>query len=455
MKKVRLTNDALKIIVDEIGKNLVDNYISLVYMINSTDLIMSFSRLRKGFLYVSLNNNNPYISLVGSYKNPIKPISSKYNDYLKKYIKDSHIENIKQLNKDRILEIEIEKANQVFEREKYFVVIEFVSRSTNLIILNSERKIVYAFKYKSLDNPHPILNGLVYECPKTIDHVSEEVCFDDLSKYGESLYGSAIEKKRKELFKPLYQHLTTRINQLDRKIFILQNEIKECKNIDKNIEIGNTLLTFNNDESSLKEYLQKSHINYDSSISVIDNANHYFKKYKKEKKKLQENEKQIAIAETEYEDLSIKLNMCDYLSEDELQELSNEFLKKKVQINKQKKLMYPQISLNGTMLYFGKNAEQNNNLSFKFAHKDWMFFHIKDYHGPHIVLANNNPNKELLELASKITLILSNKNIGEVNCAKIEDIKKGQFPGQVLFKKYTTISIKNIEQEVYDLIKKN
>ena len=214
-------------------------------------------------------------------------------------------------------------------------------------------------------------------------------------------------------------------------------------------------MTLSYDEKSLKEYINKSNIAYDETISCIENANKYFKKYKKGKKKIIENTKQISIAEEEYNDLVMKLNMCEYLNDDELYDLMSSLKPSKEIKKKNKKETFPSIKIGNNILYFGKNANQNNELTFKFAKKDWIFFHIKDYHGPHVVLNCPNPDNKTLDIASKIALALSNKTAGDINMAKIDDIKRGENLGQVILKKYTTIAIKNIEQEIYDLMKNN
>ena len=204
MTKMSLTDKNLNILVKDLQKNIEDNYINLVYMINSTDLVMSFSRLRNKFLFLSLKSNESYICLIEGHKFPNQSVN-KNNDYLRKFIKEAHIESVKQLNDDRIIEIHIKKSNDIFERQDFYIVLEFIPKSSNLIVLNSERKILYAYKYKTLDNPHPILNGLSYAFPNKIVHkYSEANSIEDINKYGESLFLDAIDKKYKEGFKPLY-----------------------------------------------------------------------------------------------------------------------------------------------------------------------------------------------------------------------------------------------------------
>ena len=56
-------------------------------------------------------------------------------------------------------------------------------------------------------------------------------------------------------------------------------------------------------------------------------------------------------------------------------------------------------------------------------------------------------------MASEICLILSNKTAGDIRCTKIAELKKGPKLGQVLFDKYQLITLRNVRNETYDLLK--
>ena len=345
MTKMSLTDKNLNILVKDLQKNIEDNYINLVYMINSTDLVMSFSRLRNKFLFLSLKSNESYICLIEGHKFPNQSVN-KNNDFLKKFIKEAHIESVIQLNDDRIIEIHIKKSNDIFERQDFYIVLEFIPKSSNLIVLNSERKILYAYKYKTLDNPHPILNGLSYAFPNKIVHKDSEAnSIEDINKYGESLFLDAIDKKYKEGFKPLYTFFNNRINILNRKITILNKEIEDPNSIEQLKEKGEMILTLQYDKEELENYLKENNITLDRKFSIAQNANLLFKKYKKEKKKLVENKKQIQLAIEELEDIQLKQNLCKYLNNEEIEELMTETLPSKKKQKVAKKESFPNIKI--------------------------------------------------------------------------------------------------------------
>ena len=98
---------------------------------------------------------------------------------------------------------------------------------------------------------------------------------------------------------------------------------------------------------------------------------------------------------------------------------------------------------------------QNNDISFKIAKKEHFYFHIKDYHGSHVVIANENPNKEMILTASEICLILSNKEAGDIQYTQIKNIKKGPELGLALLQTYDLITLHAVRKETYDLLKRH
>ena len=110
------------------------------------------------------------------------------------------------------------------------------------------------------------------------------------------------------------------------------------------------------------------------------------------------------------------------------------------------------VKVDKTIIGFGKNAEQNNYLTFILAKKDYYYLHIKDHSGSHVVIFSNNPSKEAILVASEIALILSKLDNGEVYLADVKDVKKGDRIGEVNILKYETITLHSIRDETKELI---
>ena len=143
------------------------------------------------------------------------------------------------------------------------------------------------------------------------------------------------------------------------------------------------------------------------------------------------------------------------MNEEDIMELSELLFPNKFKMGGKKKIEAKpgEITIDGTKIYFGKNAKQNDCLTFKKAQKDYYFFHIKDVHGSHVIVANNNPSNEIKLVACEIALLLSQKDCGEVQSTQVRNVKKGSFLGQALLTSYETYTIKEIREETKSLLK--
>ena len=88
----------------------------------------------------------------------------------------------------------------------------------------------------------------------------------------------------------------------------------------------------------------------------------------------------------------------------------------------------------------------------KKADKEDTFVHLADHHASHVVIFDNNPDKEVLLTACEIALLLSGKEDGELQVAKVKDIKKGPSIGQVLLNKYETYNLKEVRDSTKKLL---
>ena len=100
----------------------------------------------------------------------------------------------------------------------------------------------------------------------------------------------------------------------------------------------------------------------------------------------------------------------------------------------------------GTLIFFGKNNKQNDNLTFKIAKKNDTFMHIRNVPGSHIIINDAKPPKDVLIFAANLALYLSKKPDGDVTYAPVNAIKKGPLPGQVLMRSEQTIFVRYDEK---------
>ena len=446
--------EAFKIIAQSLKERIVGCKINNITVINSHDFLCSLSMIKKEKLLISLNHQHPFISLVNVEKvNPT--MTGTLNENLRKYLKDAYIVDFDLLENDRIIHLLIQKANDYYEKVQTDLYLECIPQRANLVFVNQEGKIIHALHYAPLTNPRPILNDLSYERPlPSILKKEEEIpTLKDLQNAAEKYYIDALNTHKKEKFLPLYRYIKGRIKSLNKKEEVLLKEINEAQSHLNDAEHGNALLAYLNEEEELNNYLKENNLSLDNNKTIVENANQLFKRYKKSKRTIEMANIEINKAKEESAYLSYLLATANYLNDDELLALSAELLPKKKQQKKITPIKFGVILYQGVKIMYGKNASSNNELTFKVAHKDDYYLHIKDYHGAHVIVNHPNPTNDVKLLAAEICLILSNKKAGEVMITKMTNVKKGHALGEANLLNYQTIILNDVREETYLLFK--
>ena len=443
-------------ISEDLNKKVAHSFITNITVVNFSDLLLAFSFYNKEKLLISLNHQNPFLGFVDKNYSPHTVIGG-LNDHLRKYIKGSYIESVEVLNDDRILKFNLYKSDDFYEKQSYSMILELIPTINNLILLNSKDEIIFAKHYADLTAARPIVKGMKYQ-PVSKNQVLSRGEFD-YEKYSEEVRNYVVEsdhKKQKEKVLPLYNFLKQKEKSLKKKVKVLNAELEDAKNNLIYQEYGEMVLTYSYFKEELNNYIASLEGKYDSSLSPEKNAETFFARYKKAKRTIENVNREIAKAESDINEINHYLSTFDYLAEEEIAVLEEKYLphkstsKKKIVIDASKPYY---ISIDNKKIGFGKNKEQNNYLTFKKADKEDTFVHLSNYHGSHVVIFDSNPNNEELLVASEIALLLAGKEEGELQIAKVKDIKKGPEKGLVLLNKYTTITLKSVRNSTKLLLK--
>lgn len=455
MKKLQLNVHALKHIVEDLSNKITRNHFANITVINSNDLFISFSSYRKEKLFISLNPEHPFLCFI-TINDPCGTKIGLLSDTLRKEVKDGFLSSVELLNSDRVVVFNYLHTNDLFEKEERRLLIELIPHRPNLILLDDNDTILYATHYTDLTNDHPIIKGLKYKSLINNNVLKEEdFDYDSFKEEASDYYLVAKHRRLEEQFKPVLTHIKSRIKTLKQKINVLHKEIDNANTNLDNKDIGATILGYSYDEESLKEYIKENNIDYDFSLTPGINAEKYFKKYKKAKRTIEMDNIELEKTHNEIKYLEDCLMESKYMNEDDIKELANLLFPNKFKLNSRQKIESKpgEISYRDWKIYFGKNAKQNELLTFKKAKKTDLFFHIKDQHGSHVVLMGDNPDNDVKLLACEIALLLSGKEDGDVQSTLIKNVKKGSFLGQALFTTYETFTIKNIRKSTIKLLK--
>jgi len=307
---------------------------------------------------------------------------------------------------------------------------------------------------------------------KTFDSMSELIDF----YFAKKDHDNRIRQKSQDIFKVL-ANANARLN---KKIGILEKELKECETKEKFRILGD-LITANiyrlekgQEKYSAENYYDEENpgkiieITADKNLTPAQNAQRFYKRYNKLKSAEYHLAKQIELAENDiiYVD-SVFESLTQALSERELSEIRAELTEsglmkslkpgKTAKSNKKPPKQLPVSkpeefkSANGFRILCGKNNKQNDELTFKTASKNDLWFHAQKIPGSHVILVCESTGREPadkdIEDAAKIAAGYSkgkNMPLVPVDYAYARYVKKpsGAKPGFVTYANFKTATVK-------------
>ena len=289
--------------------------------------------------------------------------------------------------------------------------------------------------------------------------------FESLSQLLDYYYMDiARESINKNTDKKLFNFVNSKINRLNKKIDILKNELEQANNRDDYKLKGQLLISniylFKKEipeivtlQNFYSEDLSDIEIELDPNLTIEKNSEKYFDLYKKNKRTIENLIEQIEISKQDlgyFETIKFQIENADKTDIAEIKEelIANGILKAKIKVNKKKnKSNYFVINHNGTAIYVGKNNLQNDAITNKLARRDYLWFHAKDIPGSHVVIFDNNPSEETIEVASMLAAYYSkfkNEEYVNVDRTLIKNVKKisGAKPGLVTYTGQKTVKQK-------------
>lgn len=260
--------------------------------------------------------------------------------------------------------------------------------------------------------------------------------------------------------------LTNACDRLSRKIAAQQSELSACADREKLRICGDILEANLHRINKGDEYCEAENF-YDENLSVIkiklnpalsptQNAQKYYKDYRKAKTAEQMLTVQIEKAHEELKYLETVLDSLGRAeSERELNEIRTELSEQgyiRVSRKKQKKeaALSPieYTSKSGFKILVGRNNRQNDKLTLKLADKNDLWFHTKEIPGSHTIIVTNGrePDDETIFLAASLAAYHSKaRNAGKVpvDYTKVRYVSKpqGAKPGMVIYVNQKTLYV--------------
>ena len=531
-------------LVEEFNQSILNSRINKINNLSNDEFIFSIRKGKNLKLYMSANSSVSRIQLTNnSYENPQTP--SNFCSVLRKYLMGGIIEDINQINNDRIIKFKIKNFDELGYEKYYYLITELMGKHSNIILTNSENIIIESLKNSySLEYSRSTISNMEYVLPPTvkkynpfdfseyndleydkndkkfliknfygvssvlnnyfinreedvlesfrefclnfssyfeptllkdgnkndfyyfdINNNKENIKFDILSELLDFYYMDIRkESSNKNTDKELFNFIKNKLNRLNKKLKILNDEIIEAEAKDDfklkgQLLISNIYLFKNNIpevvtlQNFYSENLEDISIELDPNISIEKNSEKYFELYKKNKRTIENLYEQIEITKKDisyFETLSFQIENADKTDLFEIKEelINSGYLKEdKRKKTTKKKNNYLIIKYNGIDIYVGKNNIQNDTITNKLAKRDYLWFHAKDIPGSHVVIFDNNPDEETKNVASMLAGYFSkfkNENYVSVDSTLIKNVKKisGAKPGMVTYTDQKTVKQK-------------
>ncbi|PNV79260.1 MAG: hypothetical protein C0196_06355 [Dictyoglomus turgidum] len=292
--------------------------------------------------------------------------------------------------------------------------------------------------------------------------------FDKIYKAIDFVYSYAFDKTLfEQRQRRLLELVKENIRKVADKIKEFDEQIKEGEDAEK-LRIKGEILLFHKDE--IKKGVGKIilpnpynfeeivEIELDPSLSAFENAQKYFKRYKKLKRGINILKEQRQKLEDELYYLnSLEFSIENAKTFPELREIEEE-LEKGGYIREPKEIIYKRekrpellkfLSSDGFEIYVGKNNKQNETLTFQIAKPEDLWLHARGIPGAHVIIKTNNeevPENTIYE-ASSLAAYFSKGRYSiyvpvDYTKRKYVNKPKGSKPGFVIYKNEKTIFAK-------------
>ncbi len=413
---------------------------------------------KERLIQIELGDSAFFISLfpqaLGFYLNRIQPVFERLA-YFDDHIAGSRIISIKQIDFMPVFDMNTEKT-EYGQKQHCIIRCSFYKEAPNLTVISKEvQKNLYG-RYIERKPKHSILDikseqnmdgeALITNFEGIDKFLARELNKENLKKLRSILSGAPCKPKivsssplRISLFAPSYIHEYDTYNELfleginsflkeKEEISRQSDKQRLIRKLERRFEQLNREL---NDTRSLQFYKiagelilanipkikrgmervkvfnpyaqQEIEINLDPAKGPRENAEDYFKRYKKLKRGIPKRQEQIRKLKVQIESLKSSVDF------------EKDTRGKSTVPGREKKVSLPFREFvldSGSKVYVGKNAKSNMELTFRFARPEDYFFHIRGCEGAHTILRpvmqkGQNIKKDDIEKAASIAAYFS------------------------------------------------
>lgn len=308
---------------------------------------------------------------------------------------------------------------------------------------------------------NPCLTEKSFSCFLFSNKVDDH--FSSLSQLLDVYYKDKAERDRvKQQASELIRRVENELQKNRQKLKKQEKELLATENAEEFRQKGELLTTFlhqvpnDQDQVILENYYtnQPITIALDKALTPNQNAQRYFKRYQKLKEAVKYLTELIEETKATIRYLESVETVLNQAGLDEIAEIREELIqtgfirrRQREKIQKRQKPEKYLASDGKTIILVGRNNLQNDELTFKMARKEELWFHAKDIPGSHVVItANLNPTDEVKTDAAELAAYFSKgrlSNLVQVDMIEVKKLNKptGGKPGFVTYTGQKTLRV--------------
>jgi len=403
--------------------------IKYIKRIDNNTLKIEFNQ--QNIYYFDLSKGNGNIYKKENNDNIKKDFNAPFDVILHKRFTSSNIKNVKLLNDDKIVHIEVQ-SKSAYKTETTILQMEFTGKNTNVIILDEKNIILEALRHiDEWSSVRVVKVGLELLPLEKPSFIFEEKEIEDIDTFLLEVYS----KKEKQELENIKKQKYIQLNKQIKKIRAILSKLDDIVVLEENT------IKYNNEATVILSDMY-NYNGYEKSLK-IKNSNDLFTKAKKTKQKI----KNQHIEET---NLSQKLEFYNRLivviqnasTKDEIEFYMPK--KDKNQKKTKKANPYKSFFIDGYKIMLGRDERENIFLLENSRASDF-WFHLQAEVSSHVIVSNTKktiPEKLIIE-AAKICAKFSSDFGGTFNVDYTQRRNvKIQNRANVLYNPYSTIVVK-------------
>lgn len=449
---MRISHSSYQKYIEKLAKEIDGKLLFSPILINNETLLFPFAENYNNSLVISLNNRCPLIYKINC-DIFFKSFENSFLQKFKKIFNRTIISNMKLSGKDNIVSFELHSNES--DESRIFIA-ELIPNCPNLIVLN-QCKIEETFYKNKTRN---LSFGADYKLPDSLNELNgeQEITLEFL----ESHFKTEDEQRFKEKYAEFVKFLNNKIKSTNKKISSINGDLKKAEENQKFKDFADEIYTLGLDLKSKVSSLELrgETVKLDASKTLSENCQNFYKKAKKAKETKRHFQTNIDNAQKSLDEYTKILKEFEVSNEKEKDKLVETYFP----VNKKKETTETifnrpwRYNLNGTYIYFGKNASQNDYLSFVMKmDREFIWMHIKNLSGSHLVICSKKPTENELLTAAEFSLLCSHQKAGEIVYTKKKNVRRGHTLGEAIIKNQQTIKLNSIREktkEIFNLAKR-